>query len=147
MQTTWILTADSSRARIFEEIDDEHHLMEIEDFANPAGHAADLELTSDQQGRFYGKAGGGQAHTAPPREDPVMHQNELFSKTVGEFLDQARSEHRYGKLYVIAPPKFLGLLRKNMSKEAQKLVADEIDKDISWYDRNGIEEFVRGWRH
>lgn len=157
MQTTWILAADGYRARIFEEIDEEHHLMEIEDLANPAGKAqgrevltgAPLRRNSGKGGRF-GKGGTGNRgsiHDGQPETDPLEHENEEFSKAISDFLDHAHHEHRFEKLYVIAPPKFLGLLRKNLSEEAQKLVADEIDKDISWYDRNSIEEFVRGWKH
>ena len=51
---TWIIAADSSRARIFEAIEPEQHLREIEDLANPEGRANNRELKSDAQGRYYG---------------------------------------------------------------------------------------------
>ncbi len=143
METVWILAADSSRARIFQELDHQHHLLEVQDFAHPAGHASGRDIDSDAGGRFYGKSGGTQAHTAQPATDPVQHENELFSKAVGEFLDKARNEHRFDKLHVIAPSRFLGLLRRNLNKETQKLVDEEIVKDISWQNKNEIEEFVR----
>ncbi|HEY8100211.1 MAG TPA: host attachment protein [Burkholderiaceae bacterium] len=143
MQTIWILAADNSRVRVFQELDHEHHLQEIQDFANPAGHASGRELETDSKGRYYGKGERSQAHTAEPDVDPIQHENELFSKEIGEFLDKARNEHRYDKLHVIAPPKFLGLLRKNLNKETQKLVGEEIVKDISWQGKHEIEAFVR----
>jgi protein required for attachment to host cells len=147
MQTTWILAADSSRVRIFEEMDAQHHLREIQDFAHPAGHAQDRDLETDAKGRYFGKGERVIGHTAEPNTDPVEHENELFSKSIGDFLDKARNEHRYDKLCVIAPPKFLGLLRQNMSKEAQKLVEEEIVKDVSWFDEKEIERFVQDRRH
>lgn len=142
METVWILAADSSRARVFQELDHEHHLLEVQDFAHPAGHASNRDLESDAKGRF-GSGEHSPAHTAQPLSDAVQHENEKFSKEVGEFLDQARHEHRFDKLHVIAPSKFLGLLRRNLNKETQKLVDEEIIKDISWQDKNEIEEFVR----
>lgn len=147
MQTTWILTADSSRARIFEMHDRQDHLHEIEDFANAAGHANIGDLRTDARGRFYGKGEREQAHTSEPEIDPVMHETELFSKQVSEFLDKACSEHRYDKLYVIAFPKFLGLMRQNMSKQVQRLVEEEVPKDMSKFDIREIEDYVRNQLH
>ena len=149
MQSTWILAADSSRVRIFQEMDTEHHLEEVQDFATPAGHAQDRDLLTDAPERRKVPQGAvGSSHDGEPETDPVMHENEKFSKDVGEFLEKARSEQRYDKLCVIAPPKFLGLLRQNLSKEAQKLVEKEIDKNISWFDKGEIEQFVRSnWQH
>lgn len=147
MQTTWILTADSSRARIFEMHGAQDHLHEIEDFANAAGHATIGDLRTDARGRFYGKGEREQAHTAEPEVDPIMHETELFSKQVSEFLDKACSEHRYDKLYVIAFPKFLGLMRQNMSKQVQRLVEEEVPKDVSKFDIREIEDYVRNQLH
>ena len=41
----------------------------------------------------------------------------------------------------MAPPKFLGALRKALSKEVQKLVADEIPKDLSWLSVPVLERY------
>ena len=47
MRTTWILIADSSRARIFEKKEHEKHLEEVEDFVDSAGRATSNELGTD----------------------------------------------------------------------------------------------------
>ena len=147
MQTTWIVAADSSRARIFEMHGLQEPVREIEDFANPAGREQDHELGRDARGRYYGRGEHQQAHTAQPHIDEVEHQTELFSKRVGEYLDQACVEHRYDKLCLIAFPKFLGLLRQNLSKEAQRLVEDEVPKDISKLEARDIEDYVKNRLH
>jgi protein required for attachment to host cells len=147
MQTTWILAADSSRARIFEMHGAQDHLHEIEDFANSAGHATVGDLRTDARGRFYGKGEREQAHTSEPEVDPIAHETELFSKQVSEFLDKACSQHRYDNLYVIAFPKFLGLMRQNMSKQVQRLVKEEVPKDMSKFDIREIEDYVRNQFH
>jgi protein required for attachment to host cells len=143
MQTTWIVVADSSRARIFELQEQEPQLHEIEDMVNPAGRSNSNDLRSDERGRFYGKGERNQAHTADPAVTPVEHENELFAHSVAQRLEQARNEHCYSQLSLLAAPKFLGLLRANLSKEAQQLVCQELAKDVSGMNSPQLEEYLK----
>lgn len=141
MQTTWIVAADSTRARIFEVEGVDTNFHELQDFVNEAGRENDRDLRSDAKGRFFGKGERDQGHTAEPHTGAVQHEIELYAKEVCEFLEQARVAHRYDGLFLIAFPKFLGLLRQNLSKEAQRLIADEIPKEISGLEAREIEDF------
>lgn len=149
MQTTWIVAADSSRARIFEVHGNKEHLQEIQDFANPAGRSRTSEIESDKRGHFFAtpEATHGEGDSYQPRVEAVEHETEMFSKQISEFLDHACNEHRYDKLCLIAYPKLLGMMRKNLSKETQRLVEDEVSKDISWKDTREIEDYVRNHLH
>jgi len=140
MTTTWIIAADSSRARILQVTDREEHLAEIDDLLNPAGRVDDRELTTDAHARFHGSSG-----PASDREEPsaAEHATELFAKRLGEYLDKARTAHKYDRLHLVAPPKFLGQLRKELGKEVQKLVTEELPKDFSWLKTRGLEERLR----
>ena len=140
MTTTWIIAADSSRARILQVTDRNERLDEIDDLLNPEGRVHDRELISDAHPRFHG--GGGQASD---REEmsATEHATELFAKRVSEYLDKARSAHRYDRLHLVAPPKFLGQLRKELDKEVQKLVAEELPKDLSWLKTHDLQERLR----
>jgi protein required for attachment to host cells len=130
--TTWIVAADSARARIFEmgARDEDDDPREVEQFMNPEGRAQNREINTAPDGRMYG---GNQprAHSTAQQVTPEKHQAELFSREIGRYLDKARTQHRYEKLCVIAPPEFLGLMRRNMTDETRKLVEDEVDKDLS----------------
>ena len=64
------------------------------------------------------------------------------SRSSGEYLDKARNEHRYDELVLVAPPKFLGMLRKELGKEVEKLVADEVPKDLSWFNTRELERYL-----
>jgi protein required for attachment to host cells len=141
--TTWIVAADSSRARIFEIANPERRLREIEEFNHPEGRANNREINSEPDGRFHAKGSGPAGHTTGHKEAPVDHENELFSKKLSRYLDKARNDHRYDKLYLIAPPEFLGLMRENLSKEVRKLTAEEINKDLSWFDARDIERHIK----
>ena len=127
MNPTWILTGDSSRVRIFEKKDKENEITEVEDYANPRGRADNRALVSDALGRRSGGNEGAHAHAiATSDNDQVDHETELFSKNICEALDKARGAQRFDKLYLIAPPRFLGLSRKNLSKDVNRLVQKEI---------------------
>lgn len=146
MQTTWILAADSSRARIFE-ADAGMRLKAIEEFEHPEGSAQNRELVTDAHGRYFGRGERDQGHAAEPNVSATQHENELFSRTVTEFLNKAVLQHRYDKLCVIAPPKFLGLIRQNLNKEAQKSVKEEIAKDLSKLKPHELADYLRDSRH
>jgi len=136
MPTTWIVAADASRAR-FLQVADRERLVEIEDLVNPEGRLQDRELTTDANPRLHGPGG------MSAREEPsaVEHAVEMFSKRIGNYLEKARTDHRYDKLYLVAPPKFLGLIRKELGKEAEKLVSDDLSKDLSWFNAREIERY------
>ena len=96
-------------------------------------------LVSDADGRRSGQ-------TVSPEVDAVTHETELFCKALGEHLNKARLKHRYDKLFLVAPPNFLGLIRKKLDKEAHKLVKKEFAKDLSWFAANDIGQYVREHR-
>ncbi|KJK13284.1 hypothetical protein UB46_40210 [Burkholderiaceae bacterium 16] len=129
MTTIWTITADSSRARIFQAHGTGNDFHEIQDFINPLGRARDGELRQDAQGRYAGK--GEPGHSVPPRTDPIEREHDAFARMLGQFLEQAGQEHRYDKLRLAAAPKFLGKLREHLGKAAQKAVFEEFDENIS----------------
>ena len=148
MTTTWIIAADSSRARILQVMDREGRLAEVEDFSNPAGRMDERELTSDGHPRWSGHGGmgkpGGHSNSGPASDreakGAVEHDVELFAKQIGDYLDKARTAHRYDRLHLVAPPKFLGQLRKELGKEVEKLVTSELPKDLSWLSERELEK-------
>lgn len=149
MTTTWIVAADASRARVLQVADRDQRLLEIEDLLNPEGRLQDRELQSDAEPRFSGHGGVGKPgswSTSGPGSDreakgAVEHSVEVFARRVGEYLEKARNQHRYDRLHLVAPPKFLGALRKELGKEVQKLVAEEIPKDLSWINARDLEAY------
>jgi hypothetical protein len=77
METTWIVVADSSRARILEIARRSREIREIEDLVNPAGRAHNRDLLVDAYGRVHAKGGAGQpGHVTPPGTEPVEHEVE-----------------------------------------------------------------------
>ena len=140
MATTWIVAADESRARVLQVLDREQRLAEVEDLVNPSGRMQDRELQTDAEPRFNGRPGGGPGSDSE-RQGAVEHSARTFAKEVGRYLDRARIDHKYDQLVLVAPPKFLGALRRELHKEVEKLVADELPKDLSWFNAREIERY------
>jgi protein required for attachment to host cells len=113
-------------------------LREVENLVNPEGRLNDRELTTDAHPRLRGTSGPGSDRQEMPA---VEHHVELFAKRIGQRLDKARMENRYDQLVLVAPPKFLGRLRQELDKEVEKLVADELPKDLSWFNEREIERY------
>ena len=149
MATTWIVAADESRARVLQVARPEKRLDEVDNLLNPEGRLQDRELQSDAEPRFSGHGGVGKpgsASTSGPASDretqgAVEHSARTFAREVGRYLEKARVEHRFDELVLVAPPKFLGALRKELDKEVAKLVKDELPKDLSWFNARELESY------
>jgi len=127
-------------------------LDEVEDFANPGGRMSGREFTTDAYPRIRG-VGGSPGHAAKggpgndrEEERPAEIEAEKFSKELGRFLDHARMAQRFDRLVLLAPPRFLGMLRKELGKEVAKLVDEEIDRDLSWFRTDEIERYLSAGR-
>ncbi len=139
---TWLITADSSRARIFEVLGRDQQLKEIADLVNPEGRANERELKSDANSRIYGHGDRSRSHVSG-EPSAVDHATEVFSRELGRYLEKARNDQQYERLYLMAPPRFLGMLRRNLSDEVRKAIVSSIDKDLSWLDSREVEKQLR----
>lgn len=139
MSKTWVLVADSSRARIFRAEGVEGRLVEMKDLAHPEGRLHETELTTDLPGRTFDSHGQGR-HAMEEDTPPKRHEAIVFAKQVGGVLEGARTSGDYDSLVLIAEPRFLGLLRDNLSEETIKLVGLQIDKNLVQQAPDAIRE-------
>lgn len=124
----WVLTADASRAKLFSTKSSSDTLREVESFVHGESRLHDRDLTSDLPGRAYDSQGG--RHAMEQRVDPKDAQAIRFAERLAAYLEDGRVHHRYDKLYVAAPPAFLGMLRDHFGPVAP-LVAGELDKHLT----------------
>jgi protein required for attachment to host cells len=54
-----------------------------------------------------------------------------FARAVAEKLKDARVQNRYKRLALVAPPRFLGLLRSSLDGPTAQLVMVSLDKDLA----------------
>ncbi|KXV03259.1 hypothetical protein CR51_18340 [Caballeronia megalochromosomata] len=109
--TTWVVVADGSRARIFETRGLKLDLQEIEDLVN----------------------------VAPSGPALSEKEREKFAKTVADRVEQGRLHHRYQRLRFAAEPKFLGMLRERLTEQTRHMIFEEINEDLSVLDTREIQ--------
>lgn len=125
----WILVADRSRARLFSSDAQDGVLTELETRFNPDGRAQNRELVSDRASRMPEMAGRPRgALEAGSAED---HAAEQFARALRDLLEQGRTHNAYERLAIVAPPEFLGFLHGALGEQVTRLVAAEIDKNLT----------------
>ena len=102
MDTFWIVTAESARARIFKTASLIKEPVEVMDLAHPASRLKEVDLVADRPGRSQGSAGGGRHGMT--NGDAHNHELEVFAREIADTLEQARQEGRYDKVILVAPP-------------------------------------------
>jgi protein required for attachment to host cells len=130
MKPTWILVADSSRARIFSADTPSAPLKEINSLAHPEGRVHEQNLTSDLPGHHSDTTGAGR-HGFQDETEPKEQEVIDFAKHIAKHLEQARSTNKFKQLLIVAAPAFLGTLRSELSDQTRKMVSIELDKNLT----------------
>jgi len=128
MEPTWILVADSGRARLFTVDRPRGPLAEHSGYVNPADRLRDQDLETDAPGRGSGANGarfsmGGDMGTK-------AHHADRFAKELAGVLHEGRLAGKFARLYVMAAPNFLGSLRRVLDPRTAACVAASFSKDV-----------------
>jgi protein required for attachment to host cells len=132
--TRWILVANSSFAEIFSL--EGRELTKVKQLDNPEGRLKSGEILTDRPGRGFasGTRTGGQSNRRSAYSSevgPHQHEQQVFAHKIADMLRQAKGINAFDKLDIIAPPQFLGDLRKVLPLSVRQCVDKEINKDIS----------------
>ena len=130
MANIWVLVAENSRARLFKMDFPRSSLNEFKGFTHEKSRLSNRKLTTDLPGRTYDSHGVGR-HAMEPDTIPKEVEAEVFARELVKYLDGHRNNgDNFKKLVVMAPPKFLGLLRQSMPEKLKSLVAAEVNKNV-----------------
>jgi protein required for attachment to host cells len=129
MTITWVVTADSAKADFFEVDRIGGDFKPVACLTHEQGKKKGQELISDRPGRAFDSAGLGR-HAMSTQVDPREHEADVFAREVGETLELGRTRGSFERLIVLAPPDFLGKLRKSITPAANKLVVESVPKSV-----------------
>lgn len=141
MAITWVLVAESSRAKLYTTKNRTAPITEIEALAHPEGRLHEGDLVSDSAGSDGGSVGQG-LHILNDKTSAKEQQACGFAKTLASRLDSARNKGEFSKLVLVAPPSFLGLLRDNLSKEVMAMVSIQVDKNLVQKPAESVREYL-----
>lgn len=137
MITTWVVAADSSRAKILAAEKRNGPLTEVEDLVHTEARLQEQDLKSDTRGRAFDSGGQGR-HAMEPRNTAKQQEAIRFAKQVCDTLTSAHGEGRFEKLYIVAAPTFLGLLRDCLNSVVQSKIAGEVSKNLATHSPQDI---------
>ena len=127
--TIWVVVADSSKARILAA---ENKTAELEDksgFIHPESRMRAQDLVADGSGSGS-DAGGYGRHSMGHEADPRQQEAEIFARELCGEIEQGCRDNNLHRIYLIAPPKFLGLLRGFLNKQCAERIEEAIDKNL-----------------
>jgi protein required for attachment to host cells len=115
---TWIVVAHRGGARLVEEREDGFKVIETLDF--PEG----------REGPRSNPSGEPSQRGTEPRDSARAHAASVFASQLATRLEQGRNARSFRELVLIAPPQFLGTLRRALDTTTASLVRGTLDKDL-----------------
>lgn len=112
---TWLVVADGGRARVFQMPGLTLALQEVEELVND-------EYT-------------GTMLTEKDREK--------FARRVGEYIEKGRLHQLYSRLRLAIEPKFLGMVRAELSEDTRRVIFEQISVDLLPLSITEIEAHLR----
>lgn len=128
--SNWVLIAGSSRALLYGVAGKGRQRWTlIKEYTHPASRVSEGGLSTDQPGRAFGSVGGGARSAMESKTSPKEVEFEHFAHELATVLHDGHGQNAYERLVLVAPPHFLGLLRKNINDTVRKLIGATVDKD------------------
>jgi protein required for attachment to host cells len=135
----WVLVSDGARAKFYRY--SAHQLEPALDYELIMDHRPSYEGARDKPGRGL-KADHVSRHTFDPPTDWHEHQKEKMAMRLGELLEKESQKQTFDELIMIAPPKFMGLLRLHLSQAVQDKVTTHITKDLTHLNEKELKKHV-----
>lgn len=124
MDKTWILIANSERARCFERHAPDHSLTELTDFVFPRASLTDVT------GKGHGRTG--HAGTQFERRTEAQDKSRTsFARELADYLNEAIAAKRYSFLVLIANSPMLGEIKPLLSLGASNTVIRSVASDLT----------------
>ena len=128
-----VLVIDGRKMLFFRNQGDENQIDLRTEAHDEREDAYDRDLKTDGPGNAAaGMKGGGDAHR-PAYSETDFHQQEedIWVKDAAAELKKRALRNDFDALVIVAPPKALGVLRKELHKEVEKRVVLTINKEMS----------------
>jgi len=127
VKTTWICVADAGHLRILRSSGPGTPVERIVHEVHQRDHSKDF---ADRPGRAFESADISR-HAMEPGEDPARRDKRDAAADIGKRLSDHAQKQDFQRLILVAPPQFMGDLRKHLSAAASNAVIAEIDKDLT----------------
>lgn len=141
-KTYWIVVADESHAVIYTRSTRRGPLQKLISLDNAAGRKKTGELLADRGGRSYDSFGTGRHTMVKEKTDPKKHVAMAFAKQIAERVGKVTHDGSCRGYALLAPPRFLGMLRDAVSNSCKFEPFKTIDKEVVDKDTAFLKKLV-----
>jgi len=138
----WIVVCDGAKALVFENFGTRANMnlktKEVYEQDDPKTH----EIGTDKPGRTVNSVGG--SRSAVDQTDWHDQQEQRFLAKLAVRLDKAVVGGETTSLVVVAPPRAIGMLRREFSPHVRQAIRAEVEKDYVKMPVNEIERHLAG---
>lgn len=124
-----VIVADSARARLLTSRSD-GSLEEALDLTNPDARLRDVDLVADAAGRRSGNTTSA-GHSAFGGGSKKRHRIEEFAAEICDRAEKLQRAIRAQRVYLVAEPEVLGLLRKRAGLPLKRAICGEVAKSLA----------------
>ncbi|MET3762925.1 host attachment family protein [Sphingomonas sp. UYEF23] len=136
-----VLVADGRKSLFLRNEGDATHLNLVVERAVEQINPSDGEQKADHAGRSSSSVGGG--HNSMAEVDFHQQEEDRFAADTAALLKKRALANDYDQLFVIAPPRTLGELRKHYHSEVSARLSGELDKDLTGHPIDQIEKALQ----
>jgi protein required for attachment to host cells len=128
-QHTWIVIANGSECKIFSANLKEKHLELLKQFYFSEVRAHNRDLGKDKPGLFH-ESTHSMKHGIAPKYDLQDKEKNKFVQLIANFLNDEANAQKFNSLILTSSPKFLGEIRKQLTKHTTSMILKEDNKDL-----------------
>ena len=143
MNTVWVLVCDAAKARLFELRHGDPSWHAVETVVHEESRSKASELVSDHSGSRSSEGGSVHHNALVPGSSPKDVEKDRFAHSLATTLDRAMRSARFQKWVLVAPPHFVGLMKKELTSELAKHLMATVDKDLSHLHVHALAERLR----
>ena len=130
-----VIVGDKARARIFDTDTEDHSLREIDDLVNTNYGHHERDTGHDRPGRGVNGTGRRTALGQDYTRRRILAAR--FAETVADRVGEHVKGQRYARIYLVAGPTFLGLLRPCLTARGKQPPIAKVVKELT---RHSIED-------
>jgi len=138
MAKKWIAVITRTDASFFSE----RPFTRVSQLRNMLGREKNRAMVTDKPGKGRSRYAGHKGiHTVDQGQGPHEEAVIAFTKRIGAFLHKAFAQNRFRELTVIAEPKTLGRLKKELDKNILAS-AEFVRKDLGQFKAHQVADFL-----
>jgi protein required for attachment to host cells len=138
MRSVCVLVCDAAKGRLFEARDGASGWTLLETMAHDESRARASELGSDRPGSRSSEGASVHHDALAPASTPKEVEKEHFAHSLAGRLDHRSRSGHLEAWVLVAPPHFVGLIKKSLTPELAKRLMATVDNDLTGLDERAL---------